>query len=497
MKLRTRGLMALIALTLSALPGWAQNRVPVHTLSFTAYANGNVDNQYTFLHTVYDGLGIGLEYTSPYFGMDLSFGLKNDGKYTPQEPYMLGHYITLDNGDIWLKYGPFKLTGGRMTNSDIVNTPYSLFISSEPIPAVSVDLSYNGSSFFYDTRWISLNRNSSLYTTQVPVYDTAGNQTGYTTQSLDRGMNYKVYGLKLRDMRIGFEESVLYLNQEFYPEYFFSPLPMYFTQLVNMSSSGNVNNPPAQNGNENSMMGLFIDNKSDNWYWYGQFLADDLNFAFLTSPNLRDSHPNKIAWSLGGTYTFNFGTLGFYTAGATKYTFEPTYTSSTNNNIDPYQYTYFPASTYTGPNGGLMPLWYTDNYIGYKYGENNLAFQVTYSNTIDRFDMGGSLEYVISGSVAPADAWQGLIWYPGGTELLNQSPLQHQITLTGTASRTFFKSLTVSASLMVGYVANQLELSNVPNPYTSGEAMLFAPGSRSAFLYSASLGVKYQYSSGW
>ena len=486
-----------MAFTLSALPGWAQSATPAHRLLFTAYGQANLDNQYTFLNTVYDNLGIGLEYSSPYFGMDLSFGLKNDGKYTPQEPYMLGHYITLNDGDIWLKYGPLKLTGGRMTNNDIVKTPYSLFISSVPISTMSIDLSYNGSNFFYDTRWISLNRNSSLYTSQVPVFSSPGVQTGYTTQSLDRGMQYKVYGLKLRDMRIGFEESVIYLNQEFYPEYFFSPLPMYFTQLVNSSGSNNGRNPPAQTANENSLMGFFMDNRSDKWYWYGQFLADDLNLAFLASPSLRNSHPNKIAWSLGGTYRFNFGTLGFYTAGATKYTFEPSSTSSTNNNTLPYEYTYYPTTTYIGPNGQVMPLWYTDNYIGYKYGENNLTFDVSYSNSFDGFDIGGNLEYLISGSVAPDSSWQGQLTWPGGTELLNQSPLQHQITLTGTASRTFFKSLTVSASLMVGYVANQLELSNVPNPYTTGEAMLFAPGSRSAFLYSASLGVKYQYSSGW
>ena len=55
-------------------------------------------------------------------------------------------------------------------------------------------------------------------------------------------------------------------------------------------------------------------------------------------------NPSKIAWSFGGTYNFSFGKMGFFHAGATKYTFQ----SSGNTEGDyNYGYNFYQSTTYS------------------------------------------------------------------------------------------------------------------------------------------------------
>ena len=82
------------------------------------------------------------------------------------------------------------------------------------------------------------------------------------------------------------------------------------------------------NTNDNNAMGLFVDWRKPLYYLYAQWLVDDISLDFLIPTFLRDELgsdrriPQKWAWSLGGYYEFPFGRLGFYHAGATKYTFQ-------------------------------------------------------------------------------------------------------------------------------------------------------------------------------
>ena len=80
-------------------------------------------------------------------------------------------------------------------------------------------------------------------------------------------------------------------------------------------------------------------------------------------------------------------------------------TPSKHKGSTPYQYTYYPEVEYLLEDGTPMTLEYGDNYIGYKYGENNLAFLVDYANTFSGVEFTAGLEYVISGSKSPANPW--------------------------------------------------------------------------------------------
>ena len=68
-----------------------------------------------------------------------------------------------------------------------------------------------------------------------------------------------------------------------------------------------------------------------------------MNFLGFDSVNL-----NKLAWSIGGYYDFEFGRVGFYHGGATKHTFAATYANASNPNTLPYEYSYYPTHSLNG-----------------------------------------------------------------------------------------------------------------------------------------------------
>jgi len=339
---------------------------------------------------------------------------------------MFGRYFYVNDAHITFDYDRFYLKAGRTTQEDVIDSPYSLFVSSQPIPAVQVETSYNGSRFFYTSRWVNLNHNSDqIYFGSTAEDSYYGSEAEYLSEYedgipwLDRGANFKVYGLNLGDWRFGLQESAVYLNDSFNPEFFFSPMIMYFTQLIVNGGA----KPWTEYANSKHVMGFFLDRKTSDTYLASQILVDDINASII--PGISAENQNRIAWSLGGNKDFKFGRLGFYHAGATKNAFGATSAHNPETkDLDeyeadqiplyyssrPYAYTYYPAVSYELEDGTVMPIDYRDNYIGYKYGENNIAFMVDYDNVFFRkkpgeFSLYSSLEWVLNGEKSPANPW--------------------------------------------------------------------------------------------
>ncbi len=253
---------------------------------------------------IYENLNSVFRYDYDFFHLIADLSLRNDERYSPGEVYWLGRYFYINEGGLLFDFDHLSLRAGRFYHRDFIDSPYSLFISSKDLPAVLADINFSGGPFTYESRWIGLNTRS-LH--------------GYT----DRGANYKLFALQFGDVRFGFQDFVIYIDYMFDEEYFFSPIPLTFGQLFRMPGK-----PTSQNTNDNNVMGLFVDWRKPLYYLYAQWLVDDISLDFLIPTFLRDELgsdrriPQKWAWSLGGYYEFPFGRLGFYHAGATKYTFQ-------------------------------------------------------------------------------------------------------------------------------------------------------------------------------
>ncbi|MDC7226177.1 MAG: hypothetical protein PQJ61_05390 [Spirochaetales bacterium] len=455
----------------------------------------DIDAQNPFYQTGIIDVG----HTTDYIDFFWSFSVCNDDKYAPShsDDLFFGYYFFLEEGGFTVDYEDLSLTLGRTTSSDDVDSPYSLFVSSKIIPALQADFNYDDGRFFFTSRWTELNRDSSLYTVDstlsVVIEDEDEDEdeesvsvTVKDADSLDRGWQYNSYGVYIGDWRLGFQDSMVYTDSSFDPEYFFNPLPGFFKQYVRISSG----KPWTSSSNANSIMGFFVEWTPEDVYSYGQLLIDDFNANAIFNPDSYQN-PNKIAWSLGGRYDFDWGTLGFYHAGATKYTFQ-SYGSSSND--EQYGYSFYPAVTYTA-NGVLMPIELEDNYIGYYNGENNISLLADYEATWFDIAVYSSLEFSISGDKSPANPWGEYNWYTDeGTLLLDSDPLEKKLVLTAGAGRTMdelgLPSLMLSLALEVGYIWNVLELVDTSvTDYT--KIQYWSPSDENAAVFSVTLGGKY------
>jgi hypothetical protein len=482
--MRTRILAALILLAAGAAFGQeAQSPVQID-VNGAGYLTDMIPYDQVGLH-LFDEFGLLASYRMPHLLVHTEAAIRNDGAYTSEEPaFMLGHYIDIKAASVTVDFAGLTLKAGRYAHTDVVDSPYSLFISSAARPALAVDMKYEDSRFFYESRWVQLNYLSTLYT--FPT----------TTTRLDRGMNYKVYGLKFGDLRFGFQDSIVYVGRNFDAEYFISPMFQYLQQIVS-STDGK---PWTQENNCNSLMGFFFDIDKPDYYAYAQVLIDDINMDFLGFWG-KLALPTKIAWSLGGHMDFPFGRIGAYTAGATKYTFEATVVNSTSYSVYPYEYAYYPASQYMLNDGysTVMTLDYTDNYIGYKYGENNLALMINWAKEFSPVMLSAQLEYVVNGSKSPSNPWQELggkenAWYdlPWLTHsafyLLEDPQLEH--TLLGTMAATFrMGRFEANAQVKLGGRWNSLQLVED----VVGEPKIFRPVGADRFLYQVRLGVTWHF----
>ena len=438
----------------------------ISTFSFEA------DFQFTqnFYDSVFPNkIRVGLDHSYNDFDFTAALYASNDGKYqSSMGDYYKGYYFFLDKGGLIFTPGNLSFSFGRLNHKDEVDSPYSLFISSNYLPAVIGDIRFEDTVFFYNSRWIRLNARSSC---------------GYP----DRGANYKTYGLKFSNIRFGFQDSTVYVGRSFDEEHFLSPIPGFFTQYVNTSQG----KPWSVTGDENSILGFFMDYRDSLSYYYWQILVDDLNVNRFMFPD-RYQNPDKVAWSLGGNKQTVIGRIGFYHAGSTKYTFEPSGGAAVDTK---YGYTYYPDTVYTA-DSKERTIEYEDNYIGFKYGENTAAFILNYTNTFDRFNLYADCEYRVSGSKSPANPWQEyLTWDQGGqgTHFLDESILEKAF-LSRIKLSTVLYGLKISAGCDLGMIFNKLELTDIPPEYYNSavnKIKYFKPSSNNESILKFHLSLEY------
>ncbi len=527
-------LFATLLVLLFPLPGVASDSDPEGSgsapLDLSLYTSFNLYDNRDQRVEPWHRLGFAALYETDPFRLSLDFSVINDERYSPAEPInMMGYRFDFHEGTVEVGNDVVRLRGGREQQRDEFESPYTLFMNSyeRVFSPVILELSYEGEFFFYRSRWIELNRNTENFVRRVPVYDAEGLDdvpetdrelypwedvaeldgesgdttnriVGYTLEPFERGGNYTVYGITPGNWRIGFQESVVYINQSFHPEYFLSPLPPYFTQLF--ISKGDK--PWRQRDDENLHMGFFAEYTEPDWAAYGQFLMGDINLNALTT-DVR-TQPQKWAWSFGGWWDTRFGRFGAYHAGATRYLFQSTTTSGTRANdvfsTQRYEYTYWPVVEFEIDERRVID--YRENYIGYKYGENNLALMLTWENDYDGWDVDAMLEGVVSGSKSPSNPWHGYRRHPGRRDdaraphyihMLDEWPLEWTVRLGSSVAREF-GPWGLHASLMTGYVWNELELARPENtPNARPEARIWVPGNVSRPLFQLSLGGRYSY----
>ena len=405
--------------------------------------------------------------------------LQNDRKYSEGHSggFWLGFNGTLEQGGAVVDLPPLTLRVGRFYHSDQVDSPYSLFISARPLPATQLALDLETSAFFFSTRSLLLNRDSAR---------------GYP----DRGASIRSYGVNIGDLRVGFQDVIVHPGRLFDVEYFINPIPGFLLQYLQRTPG----TPWAWGGiNHNSILGFLADYSRHATYAYAQILIDDISFNRFASPDSYQN-PDKIAWSLGARHGFHFGHLGFYHAGATKYTFQ----SFGSPGIDTrYSYTYYPDVEYR-LHDEVRVIRPEDNYIGYLHGENNLAFLLSYDPPdawLGRLTLTSSLELTLSGSKSPGNPWHQYTWWTQGgqgTRFLDDERLE--LRLLGRAAASLpVRGWTFSADISLGFVRNELELTAIPDEYFVegvNEIRYFSPGTVSRPIGSLGIGASYGFGYG-
>lgn len=445
--------------------------------TFSLY-NATVDNFLT--------MGIKIGYESENFTFIASINAANDKLYNDQfsEGYYYGFYFNFGEELIKYRINNSLISFGKCNLGDLVYSPYTLFISSNNFPRNVLEYRYEDERFIYITRWIELNNLNSV----LPDYEKY------------RSANYKVYVIKYENFRFGYEEINVYVGKNFDFEYFANPVPGFFIQYVN--SNGR---PFAEGlGESNFLMGFFADYFEKEKYLYIQVLIDDININRFLHPE-SFQNPDKIAWSIGGSFKSNFGKFGIYHAGATKYTFQP---SSESGRKAYYGYTYFPFLTYQ-KNSKTIIFPPELLYAGYKYGENNLAFLFEYvprgfigegANDIGKL----SLEYVVLGERSPVNPWGEASTFPEGTHFLDDPILEHRLFTSLSLNYPInnlkyqcFSDLDINLSLLlqatIGYIWNKSELIEV-NSDNSKKPLMRPMEGNNKFHFSISIGTNIKIS---
>ncbi len=391
-------------------------------------------------------------------GMEIVSGivLSNDERYTDPITgrFYFGYHYDFDEESMRFELGNLKLKIGRFHVRDFVESPYSLFITSEDLKTTSLKVSYEDERFSFTDVWIGLTREVHTDGLDFP----------------SRGMNFKTLAIKLGRLRLGYQESAVYTGRFFDVEYFSNPVPNFYTQYILY-----VGRPFRQGTNDNSILGFFLDWKDENLYAYSQILIDDFNMNRFYGGF---QNPDKLAWSLGTRFEVGKDVLEIYHAGATKYTFESV---SPEN---PYGYVLYP--TVVAPVGDSTRVFLPEeNYVGYKYGENNVAFLMRWSRDLGWGILEIGFEYVLSGAVSPVNPWHDLESVPEGTHILDDDVLRRSVDLESGIS---FKPLPwVRIRLGMDYlkIANDFEVVNpedgdgyylVPRPAENREIFGFNVG---------------------
>ena len=444
------------------------------------------------------GMGIRVDYSAGPLRLVADMDFKNDQKYAPAAVMLPsgnlgGFYFMLNEGGISYDKDALHFTAGRFRSYDEIDSPYTLFLNSEGISANTLKFRWQSSHFIYQTQWIGLNWNSAIsspawneyarrkqagnwYAEKYPLTG-EGDIDGLAYGFPDRGVNYKIYALKANDWRFGLLDAAVYSNRYFDPEYLLSPIPMYFTQYFRATAG----RPWATEQNDNCLIGFFWDLKKSKWDVYVQALVDDFSLGFMRwFYHDFSRNPWKAAWALGGRIQTPIGRFGFHHGGALKYTFEPIGTSDegrykNDSAATAYGYTYYPETRYYDGDD-TVSLLIQDTMVGYKHGENNVAFQVDYRNSFAGYMVNAELELVLAGANSPANPWHDYdsrsSMYKNnidgaaggyGSQLLNDRQIERMLEFRVNVSRRFGPFIAYSA-LALGGRFNKLVLRPANNP---------------------------------
>lgn len=478
-------------------------------------------------------LGLKMDYTIGPFLLLGDILFINDQKYSPAAVMVPsgslgGFYFLLKEGGLVFDHGPVKFTAGRFRNYDEIDSPYTLFLNSNGISANTIKLRLESAHFIYQTQWIGLNWNNSVSSPAWNEYqrrkqkgefrepalndasepyapnDTNGISYGFP----DRGVNYKIYAIKVKDWRFGFLDAAVYSGRPFDLEYLLSPIPMYFTQYF----SATPGRPWATESNDNCLLGLFWDIDKPGWDAYAQVLVDDFSLGFLRFLySSLSRNPWKAAWALGGRVKTPIGRFGFHHGGALKYTFEPIGTDESgkykfDSANTAYGYSYYPETRYyNGSDKDPVSFIIQDTMVGYKYGENNLAFQVDYQNSFSGFLLTSELELVLAGNNSPANPWQDYgsrssMYDDGkyGSQLFNDGQIEKNLEFRINVSRCF-GPLSLYAAMAIGGRFNKLVLRDVDTSHIVGTAdktvdnyiQIWKASDSHEFVFRFSIGFRY------
>ena len=387
-----------------------------------------------------------LLYTNGPFQAFAALVMSSDGKYGASAAggYLDNAAVVMEESGLRFKNEFFLAEAGRLRPSDIVESPYSLFVSDAPNQSLGARYTLSGEAVSMTTRWLSLVERSGL---------------GYA----DRGAVLKTYALKLGKLRLAYQDAAVYTANSsstpnpistdlrfsnFDAEYFFNPLPGFVIQ--NLNSLGEQ--PRRMSQNDNAIMGLYAEWEDENLFSYFQLLVDDINLNRFFAPEQR-MLPDKLGLSLGGRLATELGRFGFYTGGATKYSFEAYGLDSYDSQ---YGYTYVPDVSYS-VGGSTRPILLEDNMIGFKLGENALGLKGTWDKEFGSLAAEAGLELTIKGDQSPANPWHGGVSAPFETEFLNDALLETKLIASGGVSWRWV-DLRLMLSGKAGYTWNPLGL---------------------------------------
>lgn len=367
---------------------------------------------------------MGMTYASPPLDLAANLSVHSDRKYGPEISnwngtlkHSIDNWFRLEEGYTTLHLPHLDFRVGRFAQKDTFRSPYSLFLSSEEHPLLSMTLSFHRGPLGYESRWIELNHRSRLgEPEQIPsAWRTRG---GYP----DRGANLRTWTWRVGDTLWGLQDVSVYTERSFDLEHFVSPMPAYLTQYV----KGTDGRPWSNGSNENNIIGAFVVWETSEARLGAQFLMDDFSTYFLV-PDQSPDNPWKVAMTAGGELTTPLGRWGAHLAGATQYTFGPITTKLNREARTSYGYTLYPDVEYYD-DYQFRPIAIVDNLLGYKHGENNAAFMVTYETPDWQGPKGqSSIEFVLAGSNSPANPWHDdTKGNPLGTRWL-EGPLQQSL----------------------------------------------------------------------
>lgn len=407
---------------------------PAAALDFTLEASGNYSTETTNDLFVEGALALGHQ-EGPF---SISWSLEADSKGTYPAPFFRDFFgpFTFNLADAGFVYraGPLIFQLGKLPLEDEVDSPYSLFVSGTSPSVMSGGLRYEGERFTFSNLWVGLDTNTRNY-----LYISGSNTNIYR----DRGVVLRTYAYRFGNLRVGYQDSTVFVDSYFNVNVFAIPAPSYFVQYV-LAAKGR---PGSQYANMNSLEGFFADYEGEGWHAYAQILVDDFNMNRFINPS-GYQNPDKIAWSLGGKIDLPLGTLGLHTAGATKYTFE-------SLGEDFYSYTLHPSSAVVS-DGETVAVPLEEQMLGYVYGENNIAFMAVWGAPLAGMDLETGLEFVLSGSKSPANPWHnGEDYLALGTQFLNDPVLEVRLLLDLRISKEL-GDFTLFAQATGGYIFNRL-----------------------------------------